>query len=105
MKTLLTIEQLSTYIHKTVSSIRSDVSRNPKALPPICRLPHTKRLLWRREDVDNWIAKHVETDDIAPLPQTQAAPRRGRPTKAEQVARARQQKMIESGSTLTQAQG
>lgn len=104
MKTLLTIEQLSTYIHKTVSSIRSDVSRNPKALPPICRLPHTKRLLWRREDVDNWIAQHVETD-IAPLPQTQTAPRRGRPTKAEQIARERQQKMLKSGSALTQAQG
>lgn len=91
MKSLLTIEQLSEYIHKSVSSIRSDASRNPKALPPICRLPGTKRLLWRLEDVEAWFAKHVETDTVALL-SAPSARRRGRPTKAEQVARERQQR-------------
>lgn len=91
MKSLLTIEQLSEYIHKSVSSIRSDASRNPKALPPICRLPGTKRLLWRLEDVEAWFAKHVETDAVT-LPSAPTARRRGRPTKAEQVARERQQR-------------
>ena len=51
MKPLLTVEQLAQYIHKSVNSIRSDACRNPQSLPPICRLPNTKRLLWRIEDV------------------------------------------------------
>ena len=93
MKALLTVEQLSTYIHKSIASIRSDATRNPASLPPICRLPGTKRLLWRIEDVEAWIASHIEGGTIpslaSPAPDTFAA-RRGRPTKAEQVAKQRQ---------------
>lgn len=92
MKSLLTVEQLSNYLHKSVASIRSDATRNPQSLPPICRLPNTKRLLWRLEDVESWLAAHVEGGaaptacDVAELQRS----RRGRPTKAEQVARRRQ---------------
>ena len=92
MKALLTVDQLSQYLHKSVASIRSDATRNPQSLPPICRLPGTKRLLWRMEDVERWLAAHVEGMPIAPaiaVPD-QHRPRRGRPTKAEQVARQRQ---------------
>lgn len=93
MKALLTVEQLSAYIHKSVTSIRSDVTRNPASLPPICRLPGTKRLLWRIEDVEGWLALHVrgEAASIVVSPATDnSKPKRGRPTKAEQVARQRQ---------------
>lgn len=90
MQSLLTVEQLSIYLHKSVTSIRSDAHRNPSSLPPICRLPHTKRLLWRVEDVERWLASHVtgqtSTETSAPIPE----PTRGRPTKAEQIARQRQ---------------
>lgn len=94
MKALLTVEQLSAYIHKSVASIRSDATRNPASLPPICRLPGTKRLLWRIEDVERWIAQHIAGESAAI--KTLAAgddsrPKRGRPTKAEQVARQRKQ--------------
>ena len=94
MKALLTVEQLSSYIHKSVASIRSDATRNPASLPPICRLPGTKRLLWRIEDVEGWIAQHVHGKSAALSVQSardDARPKRGRPTKAEQVARQRQQ--------------
>jgi predicted DNA-binding transcriptional regulator AlpA len=60
MAPLLTVEVLATRIHKSVSSIRSDATRNPKSLPPICRLPGTKRLLWRESDVEQWLAQHVD---------------------------------------------
>ncbi len=60
MNALLTVDHLSQYLHKSVASIRSDATRNPQSLPPICRLPGTKRLLWRIEDVEHWIAAHVE---------------------------------------------
>lgn len=92
MKALLTVDQLSQYLHKSVASIRSDATRNPQSLPPICRLPGTKRLLWRIEDVERWLAAHVEGMSIAAAiaVSDQHRPRRGRPTKAEQVAKQRQ---------------
>lgn len=86
---LLTVDQLAQCLHKSVASVRSDATRNPRSLPPICRLPGTKRLLWRAEDVEQWLADHVEGESTA----LQAAiggvepRRRGRPTKAEQVAK------------------
>lgn len=89
---LLTVEQLALCLHKSVASIRSDATRNPCSLPPICRLPGTKRLLWRAEDVELWLAEHVisqSLDDRAV--KSVDMPRRGRPTKAEQLARQKSQ--------------
>lgn len=105
MKSLLTVEQLSQYLHKSIASIRSDATRNPQSLPPICRLPNTKRLLWRLEDVEGWLAAHVEG---MPRPATVAGsddlrPRRGRPTKAEQVARQRSQHRKRGSAHHTEA--
>jgi predicted DNA-binding transcriptional regulator AlpA len=90
MQALLTAEQLSTFLQKSVASIRSDVTRNPQALPPICRLPGTKRLLWRVEDVEAWLAEHVIGSEFATtgMEQRQHA-RPGRPTKAAQIAQQR----------------
>jgi hypothetical protein len=92
MKSLLTVEQLSSYLHKSIASIRSDATRNPQSLPPICRLPGTKRLLWRPEDVEHWLATHVEGASFPnALPGLkEQRSRRGRPTKSEQIARRRQ---------------
>jgi hypothetical protein len=90
MKNLITVEQLSAWIHKSVSSIRSDATRNPHSLPPICRLPGTKRLLWRIDDVERWLELHVTGTNPGPAePPIAAERKRGRPTKAEQVARGR----------------
>lgn len=90
MRTLLTVDQLAECLHKSVASIRSDATRNPRSLPPICRLPGTKRLLWRVEDVERWLAEHVD-GSVAQAPAGESLQkRRGRPTKAEQVARQRQ---------------
>ncbi|CAJ4529296.1 Uncharacterised protein [Burkholderia pseudomallei] len=107
MKSLLTVEQLSQYLHKSVASIRSDATRNPQSLPPICRLPSTKRLLWRLEDVEDWLAAHVEgvSRQVALVSPGDQRPRRGRPTKAEQVARQRSQSRKQAGvyATATEA--
>ena len=88
MQALLTVDQLSEYLRKSVASIRSDATRNPAALPPICRIPGTKRLLWRVEDVEQWLASHVLVDGASHNAQRPVEPaRRGRPTKAEELAR------------------
>lgn len=105
MKSLLTVEQLSQYLHKSVASIRSDATRNPQSLPPICRLPSTKRLLWRLEDVEHWLAAHVEgpSRSGASVCSDDLRPRRGRPTKAEQVARQRSQRRKQASTHPTEA--
>lgn len=78
MKNLLSVEQLAVFLHKSVASIRSDATRNPQSLPPICRLPGTKRLLWRAEDVESWLQQYVTRPDLG----LAVAPRkRGRPRK------------------------
>ncbi|PKM28650.1 MAG: hypothetical protein CVV07_13655 [Gammaproteobacteria bacterium HGW-Gammaproteobacteria-11] len=89
MQALLTVEQLSEYLQKSVASIRSDATRNPQSLPPICRLPGTKRLLWRVADVEQWLAEHVTSASGIPLVAASEPMKRGRPTKAEQVTRSR----------------
>lgn len=84
--TVLAVEDLSRIIHKSPASIRSDASRNPSALPPICRLPGNKRLLWRLEDVQAWLASFVERAPVPAFPKSIAVsvPRkRGRPRKIE----------------------
>ncbi|RPE82062.1 hypothetical protein EDC50_1268 [Vulcaniibacterium tengchongense] len=88
---LLRVEDLAKRIHKSIASIRSDVCRNPQALPPMCRQPGTKRLLWREEDVNRWLEKHVVSAISSPPPPVTAPRRRGRPTKVEQLARSGRQ--------------
>lgn len=84
---LLTVEILAKLIHKSSASVRSDASRNPRALPPICRLPGNKRLLWRRQDVQRWIAEFVDQSPMGYQPISLAVAtepkRRGRPRKTE----------------------
>lgn len=41
MRALLTVEDLATQLHKSVSSVRSDATRNPSALPPFVDCPGT----------------------------------------------------------------
>jgi len=105
MRALLTVDHLAQCLHKSVASIRSDATRNPHSLPPICRLPGTKRLLWRVEDVERWLAEHVEgmSPAAASAVPEFPAPRRGRPTKAEQVARQRQSHNFTPRSQATAA--
>lgn len=81
----LTVDDLAVRWHKSVATIRSDASRAPHTVPPICRLPGSNRLLWRLVDVELFELSAVQT----PLPVVKSpTPRRpGRPTKAEQHRR------------------
>jgi hypothetical protein len=80
---VIAVEQLAKLIHKSPASIRSDASRNPAALPPICRLPGSKRLLWLLDDVRVWMSDHVDRSDASTLKRTEVggpvARKRGRP--------------------------
>jgi len=85
---MLTVDDLSAILSKSIHSVRSDVHRNPDSLPPLTPLPGTRRLLWHPDDVDAWLRRHSNDQKQIPQPQQEPARRRGRPTKTEQVARA-----------------
>lgn len=92
---LLTAEDLAALLHKSIHSIRCDIARNPSSLPPLCRIPGAKRLLWREDDVNAWLLECVEKNELIrpQLPQKktlvkpQIKRRVGRPTNAERLAR------------------
>ena len=92
---LITVDELSKLIRKSVPSIYSDLNRNPSSLPPSIRLPGSRRVLFHPETVKSWIAAH--TDDVSPAVNSEARPRsarraegkrrRGRPTKESTIAK------------------
>lgn len=86
MDQLLTTDDLARILRKSVSSIRHDLSRNPRGLPPGVDIPGTLRRLWRPQDVEAWLASHVASP-IPDAPQP-VRRRRGAPTKAERLAKA-----------------
>lgn len=56
MQQLLTIDDLAKILRRSPSTIRCDVTRRPETLPPPVRVPGGRRVLWREEDVQAWIA-------------------------------------------------
>lgn len=74
----------------SVATIRADVSRRPWLLPPFVKIG--TRTVWLRQTVLEWL-KQRECTAAPPSPSPVAAQaprrRRGRPSKAEQVIRAR----------------
>lgn len=85
-KEVLNALDLAQLLNKTPRSIFTDRCRAPHRLPPACTPPGTKSPLWILEDVLAWLRQYQQP---APAPDTttQQPRRRGRPTKAEQVAR------------------
>lgn len=59
IESLLTVEDLAEILRKSPHSLKSDLVRNPECLPPPVRVKGTKRLLWRRKDVDQWLEDQV----------------------------------------------
>ena len=77
-----TVDELSKVLRKSKSSIYADVCRNPSVLPPILRIPGSKKLLF--VDVENWMSKYV----VHPTErESEQKRRRGAPTKRERLER------------------
>ena len=60
MQQLMTVEDLARVLRRSVSTIRSDVTRRPETLPPRVLVPGGRRVLWRAEDVEAWVAGKVQ---------------------------------------------
>ncbi|MFA4393262.1 hypothetical protein ABVD19_18645 [Xanthomonas euvesicatoria] len=82
---ILFIEQLSTLIGKTATTIRTCATNAKYAhlIPRPFKLPNSRRLCWYEHDVLAWINS---TRPAEPPPKKRP---RGRPTKVEQLARQR----------------
>ncbi|SDS09900.1 hypothetical protein SAMN05216598_0506 [Pseudomonas asplenii] len=84
---LLTVDDLAQILGRTAGTIKNQHSRNPSRLPPVCRIPGAKRLLWRQEDVECWLQRHVVQLDTIELVDPMVKRKPGRPRKSEQFVR------------------
>ena len=85
VRRVMFIEELSALIGKTANTIRT-CSTNRKyqhLIPRPFKFPHSRRLAWYAEDVTAWMEAARPVGE--PVKR-----RRGRPTKAEQLARSSQ---------------
>jgi predicted DNA-binding protein (UPF0251 family)/predicted DNA-binding transcriptional regulator AlpA len=48
-------EYLATLLHKTVATIRADISRRPQSMPPRVMIPDSRKLLWLESEVLSWL--------------------------------------------------
>lgn len=83
---------LSELLGRSPLSLQADFSRKPLSLPPAHLPPGTKNPLWILPEVLQWLAAQP-AKTLRPAPAALAvaqARRRGRPTKAEQIARERE---------------
>lgn len=56
MVSLLDLNEIARLLGRSPHTIKSDLRRNPDAVPPRLQLPGTKLLRWRQEDVEAWLA-------------------------------------------------
>lgn len=100
---LLTLSQLCLLLHRKPSTVYADIAaKRFDRLPPLVRLPGQRKLFWRKQDVLDWIDRHVQpavvatVDILRPRKEVSNAggaaepkelSRRGRPTKQEQLRR------------------
>lgn len=59
-KTIIDLNELSALLGRSPETIKKDLKRNRLAVPPRLHIPGTRLLRWRKVDVDNWLASHVE---------------------------------------------
>ncbi len=66
MDKLLCIEDVAQLLGRSPETIRKDIKRNPRGVPPLVRIPGCRLLRWRAEDVAGWVAAHVEREQVRP---------------------------------------
>lgn len=52
---LVDVEYIAQLFHKTPATVRADLARRPKSLPPRLMIPDTRKLLWLESDVLSWL--------------------------------------------------
>jgi len=53
---LLDLNELAALLRRSPETLRKDLRRNPRAVPPRLNIPGTRLLRWRAVDVECWLA-------------------------------------------------
>lgn len=53
---------LAVLLHKSEKTIKRDVSTAPWTLPPRVRIPGSRRVMWLRSTVIEWLNKHQDQE-------------------------------------------
>ena len=85
---MLTLEELAAFLKRPKNTLLNDRARNPAALPPAFKIPGTRHILFRVQDIEAWVAaglvgadeRSVEPKSLMPTPPA-IGKRRGRPRK------------------------
>ena len=75
MPKLYTVEELAEILRLSKSSIAHSIHKRPQSLPPIVRIPGTRRVLFR--DVENWLDSLTQST-INPSPTPKAHTRKAK---------------------------
>jgi len=59
MRPLLTMVDVARLLNRNPATLKSDLLRNPRAVPPRVHLPGTRLLRWREADVEAWLCAHT----------------------------------------------
>jgi hypothetical protein len=57
---LFTVDEVALILRKSPSSLKSDMTRNPECVPPMVKIPGSKKHLCRAYDLANWIEDQIE---------------------------------------------
>ena len=55
--------EMAVLLRKTEKTIKKDVTVAPWTLPPRVRIPGSRRVMWLRETVMDWLKKHQEKEN------------------------------------------
>lgn len=61
---LLKINDLAVILGKSPLTIRVDVSRRPRTLPPRLIMPGSNRVIWAEADVLKWLNERTRSDEV-----------------------------------------
>jgi len=61
---LLKINDLAVILGKSPLTIRVDVSRRPRTLPPRLIMPGSNRVIWAEADVLKWLNERTRSDQV-----------------------------------------
>ena len=64
----LTIDDLAVILNRARATIATEVTKAPHKLPPRLHLPGSRRVLWLKEDVENWLAEHRPPVNLGEIP-------------------------------------
>lgn len=56
------IDGLAKILNRSPQTISSQASKHPERLPPRVRLPGSRRVLWLKKDVEEWLEKHRDKE-------------------------------------------